>query len=395
MIDMKKEVYKVNAFKDPITYFFFSRWQHFFSILLIFFFLQVIVSFLSGTLIDFDDSVNPEIEAADLEEGIEFIPTLKYVPFFSTYFTAIGLFFLLRRFFFYIPQAFETLFENKIFREKKEGTRENGLMTYNRLLQEFEEKIYAKNMYILAFLMYFLVILFFVIMIEPIQELDIVLWSDFHLFPLNWSVIVLTAPLMWFVVGIFVWKMYCVVAFMRKLAHEYEFDLNPYNPDGFGGFKPLGQLWVNIAFVIIPVLLTFAFSFVFHRYFELSYPLWRRYVDFTIIIACTTVITIFLVYPMKEYHDIVRDEKLELLKGINVKIRRLWEIVREPLLSEKDEDLVRTTWEQLERSSRFVDVVRRIPSWPFTPSEKVGIFLIAITPWIIETIRYFLLSNTP
>jgi hypothetical protein len=201
--------------------------------------------------------------------------------------------------------------------------------------------------------------------------------------------------LMWFAVGIFLWKMYCVVAFMRKLAHEYEFDLNPYNPDGFGGFKPLGQLWVNMAFVIISVLLTFAFTFIFHRYLEPSYPVWHRYADLAVIIAYTTVIIIFLVYPMKEYHDIVRDEKLGLLKGINVKIGRLWKMAKEPLLSDRDEDVVRFSWEQLERSLRFVDVVKRIPSWPFTPSEKVGILLIALTPWLLEAIRYFLLSNTP
>ena len=396
VIDMKgKEIYRVNAFKDPITHFIFSKWKHFFAILLIFFFLQMIVSFLSGTLINFDESLIPESEAARLKEGIEFIPTLKYVPFFSTYLVSIGLFFLLRRYFLSIPQSFQILFENKIFRDKKGGTRENVSITYNKSLQEFENAINAKTMYVLAFLLYFLVILFFVIALEPTPKLDIILWSDFNFFPLNWSVIIFTAPLMWFVVGILVWKMYCVVAFMRRLAHDYEFDLNPYNPDGFGGFKPLGQLWVNMAFVIIPVSLTFAFSFAFHRYFELSYPLWRRYVDLAIIIAYTTVIIIFLVYPMKEYYDIVRNEKLELLKGINVKIKRLWKMVKAPLLSDRDEDLVRASWEQLERSRRFVDVVKRIPSWPFTPSEKVGIFLIALTPWILEAIRYFLLSNPP
>jgi len=229
----EKEIYRVNAFKDPINHFIFSKWQHFFAILLIFFSLQIIVSFISGTLIKIDESLIPESEAAHLKEGIEFIPTLKYVPFFSTYLVSIGLFFLLRRYFLSIPQSFLILFENKIFREEKGGTRENVSITYNKSLQEFENVINAKTMYVLAFLLYFSVILFFVIALEPTPKLDIVLWSDFNFFPLNWSVIILTAPLMWFVVGIFIWKMYCVVSFMRKLAHDYEFDLNPYNPDGF------------------------------------------------------------------------------------------------------------------------------------------------------------------
>ena len=55
------EVYKVNAFRDPISNFLFSKWQHFFVILLIFFSLQIIVSIHSGTLIKIDFSLVPQL----------------------------------------------------------------------------------------------------------------------------------------------------------------------------------------------------------------------------------------------------------------------------------------------------------------------------------------------
>ena len=378
-------IYRPNAFKDPITNFLFSKWQNFFTILLLFFSLQVIVSFHSGTLF-------PQEKAALLKDTVKFISTMDDLPLFSAYLVAISLFFLVRRFFSYIPQAFQTLFEDGIFKEKKGSTRENVLIDFNESLQEFEKLINSKRMYIPAFLIYFLVIANFVILLEPAKEFDMVLWYYFDFFPLNWILLIIAATLMWFVVGILIWKIYCVVSFMKKLVHQYEFDLNPYNPDGFGGFTPLGQIWINMALVITPVLLFYSGIFLFHLFYrslEFPYSLLQNYFDIAIMISYTIGIIVFLIYPMKKYHDIVNAQKLELLTNIASKINWFWKIVRNPLLSVEDEDSVRASLEQLERCSRFVHTVKEIPSWPFTPSERIGIFLVALVPWILEIMHYF------
>lgn len=384
---MKAKIYGVNAFKDPISNFLFSKWQHFFALLLIFFSLQMIVSFLSGTLTKIDNSVILQVEACSSNE-ITPVSTVKDLPIFFTYSVAISLFFFIRRFLLYTPRAFEILFNNGVFKEKKGSTHENLLSDYNELLQEFENTINARTMYIIAFLLHFLVITNFLILRKPISNLDSVLWYNFDLFPLNWIALNIVAPLMWFLAGILIWKMYCVISFTRKVTHQFEFELDPRNNDGFGGFKPLSQLWINMALVIVPILLFHTAVFVYNRYSKLPYSLPQMYIDLAIIISYTIVVFILLIYPMKEYHDIVETQKVANFRRVDAKINRLWKIVREPLLTGKDEDLARNSEEELENLLRFVHAVRRIPSWPFTPSERVGILLIASVPWILEIIRH-------
>ena len=365
-------IYEPNAFKDPITNFLFSKWQNFFTFMFLFSSLQIIVSFHSGTLFIQEKSVS----------------TMEDLPIVFTYLVVASLFFLVRRFFSHIPQAFQTLFTNEILTRKKGSTRENVLIDFNESLQEFETLINSKYMYISAFLFYFLVITNFIILLEPAEGAGKVFWYNFHSFPLNWIVIIITAPLMWFVVGILIWKMYCMASFMKTLTHQYEFDLNPYNPDGFGGFKPLGQIWINMAFTIVPFLLLHTAIFVYGRFLEFPYPSEQEYIDIAIMISYTIVVFVFLIYPMKKYHDIVRAQKSEYLRNINEKVDKLWRIREGPLLPSENEDSDRTSLEQFERSQRFVHVAGKIPSWPFTPSERIGVLLIALIPWILEIVHY-------
>lgn len=382
--------HRFNAFKDPLCNFLFSKWQHYFAIVLFSFSLQILISFFYKTLTEFDKNSLLLEKAHLLKDNINYISTKDDLPIFFVYFIAICLFFFLRRFFLYLPEATHTLFMNGVFIKKKGSTRENVSRDYNEMLQGLEKTINAQYMYVPAFSLFWLVIIFFVIVIEPIQDLEIVFWNNFHFFPVSWILLITVSSLMWYMVGIFMWKMYCVVAFVRKLAHEYEFDLNPYNSDRFGGFGPLSQVWINMALAVVLISLFYAAVFLFH-YFSGSehYDLWQRYFDLTVFILYTLGIIAFLLYPMKKYHEIVKDQKSELLRRINSKIIGLWMIVREPFFSDRDEDLVKGTWRKLMQYLQFSQVVKRIPSWPFTPSERISIFLIASIPWILRTIRYF------
>ncbi|MBU7046364.1 MAG: hypothetical protein HXS54_07985 [Theionarchaea archaeon] len=382
--------HRFNAFKDPLCNFLFSKWQHYFAIILFSFSLQILISFFYKTLTEFDiNSLSPE-KAHLLDGKIISISTKEDLPIFFVYFIAVCLFFFLRRFFLYLPEATHTLFMNGVFIKKKGSTRENVSSDYNEMLQGFEKKINAHYMYIPAFSLFWLVIVFFVRVIEPIKDLDILFWNDFHFFPVSWILLITVSSLMWFMVGIFMWKMYCVVAFVRKLAHEYEVDLNPYNADGFGGFGPLSQVWINMALAVVLISLFYAAVFLFHYFSDSEhYYLWQKYFDLTVFILYTLGIIAFLLYPMKKYHEIVKDQKSELFRCINSKNDRFWKMVREPLFSDKDEDQVRSFAEQSVICRQLSEEVRKIPSWPFTPPERISIFLIASIPWILRTIGYF------
>jgi len=384
--EMKEtEVYALDVIRDPIDRFLFSRWRNYFAVLLVLFSMQVAASLISGTLTTIDINSLPHEMVDALKDNIVLLPTVRDLSFFCAYLVAIGLFLLMRRFFSYIPQAFRTLYENGIFRKKKDS-KEKILTDYNNSLKEFENRINGNRIHVPAFSLYFILILNFLFHIEQIDELNILIWNDIHFFPLNWTVLIIVASLMWFMVGIFIWKMYCVVSFMKRLAQQYEFALNPYNPDGFGGFKPLGQLWLSIGLIIIPILLFYVNLFIFYRFFRFPYLLFQKYYDLVIIISYTTGIIVLLVYPMQEYHNIVKGQKTELLKNIKIRIDRPWERLEKRLLSGKGMHLPKKSAEQLGQISEIVSKIQNVPSWPFTPSEKMSIFLSVIVPWIAEIV---------
>ncbi len=333
--EMKKtEVYELNVFKDPVDRFLFSRKKNYFAVLLVLFSMQFAASLISGTLTTIDINSLPHEMVDALRDNIVLLPTRRDLSFFFAYSVAIVLFFLIRRFFLYIPKAFLALYDNKIFKRKK-NSKEKILTDYNNSLKEFEDLINGNRIYVPAFSLFLILILNFLIHIEEIHELDILIWNDIHFFPLNWTVLIVVASLMWFMVGIFIWKMYCVVSFMKKLALQYEFALNPYNPDGFGGFKPLGQLWLNIGLIIVPILLFYVNLFFFYRFFGLPYFLFEKYYDLVIISSYTIGIVVLLIYPMWEYQNIVRGQKTKLLGNIEIGIDRPWQRLEKRLLSKR------------------------------------------------------------
>jgi hypothetical protein len=91
-----------------------------------------------------------------------------------------------------------------------------------------------------------------------------------------------------------------------------------------------------------------------------------------------------LVYPMQKYHNIVKEQKSNLLGNIEVAIDRPWQRLEKYLLSRKGIHLPKNSVEQLGQISEVVSKIQNIPSWPFTPSEKMSIFLSVVVPWVGE-----------
>jgi hypothetical protein len=91
---------------------------------------------------------------------------------------------------------------------------------------------------------------------------------------------------------------------MRQLSNQYEFTLKPYNPDGFGGMKPLGQLWLNMISVAILVIVAWLLMFFFLRSFGIVHPMQPR-IELLIIILYSISIFILLIYPMQNYHHLI------------------------------------------------------------------------------------------
>lgn len=385
----KEKFHDLDVRKDFASRFLFDKWQNYFAALIFFFFLNITANLYSRTLIHIDVGTLPYEKAILLEENISLVPYVKDVRAIFVFPIAIGIFFIAKRFFSYIPQAFEIIFTNNILKKKKGSSSENLPIDYDKSIKEFEGLINSKKMYLLASFLYIFVILVFCLSEIPIEEITVLWWTNIDFFPVCWIVSSITAPLMWFYVGIFIWKMFSIVFFMWQLSSQYEFTLKPYNPDGFGGMKPLGQLWLNMIFVAILVIVAWLIMFFFLRSFGIVYPLQPR-VEFLIIILYTIFILILLIYPMQSYHRLIEREKANLLKDIESKIKYHYKKIEKAILSTNTRNLDTWSVEQIKYYHEIAIKIKSIPSWPFSSSEKISIILSVIIPWVLQGVDYLI-----
>jgi beta propeller repeat protein len=380
--EVEPHIYEVDVLKDPLSRVVLRRWRSYFAVLLFFLFLHVLTSLHLGTLGEIDIDSLPREKVVLLKEEIFALPMLREPIFVLYCVTATIIFFLAREFFRYIPHAFENLFEDKIIKKKKGSSAEKVLADFNTSLQEFERQINEKYVYVPAF---FICTLGIITQSRrtPLGELSFVSWSNPDFFPVNSLVFVVMALSMFFVLGILMWKMFCVVSFMRKLSNDYDLVLKPYDTDELGGFKPLEQLWLKMSYMAIPVLVVLIILSALSQVSGITfYPLGR----FSDLILCNIVIVGLIVYPIWNYRRIVETQKAYLIEHVQKKIEKSYKSIEEALSEEKD--LESTSMGQIKQFQEVERRVKSIPSLPFTRYQKAYIFLSAIIPWIAQVMSY-------
>ena len=383
-----QEIYEVNPLKDPLSNFLFTKKLKYFFVLFLLIILQVGASISSETLTEIDVDSFPREKVPFLKEEVLLLPTL-YEPVFIIYSVTAGIiFFLTRKFLLLIPNVFKNLFEDGIIRRKKGSTVKNVLADFNGSLRKFEKELNGSYEYVPGIILCILGCLLccWGFLSQPrhiaLGNLAYVSWRDFCFFRTNWAVFVVVSLSMFFILGIFIWKMYKVVSFIKQINNNYELVLKPYDVDGSGGFGPLEQLWLNMSFVAMPILVDLIIlSILGHFWGSTYYPLGR---SFDLLLTCTFIIAL-LVRPILTYHRIVENQKANLLGNIENKIDNCYRKI-EKALSEEEEDLEGNYLNQLKQFQEIAVKVKSIPSLPLKTYQKVIIFLGAFMPLIINSI---------
>jgi len=389
MNSMRKAIlFRVDIFNDPFSKFLFSKWYTYYLMVIIFLFSQLFVCYQTGTLLEIHIDGIPSEKLAYLSENAIFLPACKDISFISYYLVALISFLPGSKFFNHVPHLFNQFFENKVLKNRKVSTQKKLLNDFNNSLEKFEDLSNGKFMYIPAFFLFFLVISIFSLNIRPLEGLDFIHWPDIHFFPLNWITLVTVASLMWFVVGIFIWKMYCIVSFIRKLSKEYEFTIKPFNADGFGGFKPLGELWMNMIYIAVPIVLLYVVLFFYFQSFDIIYLSKQKYIDILIILLYNIFIVLLLFFPLLNYHYIVKNQKETLLKDIEKNIDKYYRKIEKTLLNKNIDKMDNESMEQLKNYHEIALKIKNIPSWPFTSSEKFIILFSTFVPWTTSIVNY-------
>ena len=307
--------------------------------------------------------------------------------------TAVVLFIciLAGRFFSSIPEIFENLYENGVI-TKKSCTKRRTLGFFNDSLRGLENRINHPLMYgaagVLSLLGFFTY--------NPrvsVEDPGFVGWRHFYLFEVNWILFSIVAALMFFILGIFMWKIFFTVRFIGELDRKYELKFKPHDTDGLGGFGPLEQLWFSASLWILPVILIFLVLFILDRFSKAAFFPLRGFLLFGLYVV---VVVTFVIYPILRYHYTVRKPKNNLLKKIEKKIIMYYRNVERDL-SRKERILDIQCRKEIKDLDEFAHKVKNIPSWPFTTVKKAGIFLgvtgvtgaiSAVSPLVTKLVEY-------
>lgn len=382
----KSKVYWVDVLKDPLSKFVLDRWKNYFGILALICLFQVLVSISSGTLTGIDINSLPREEVVLLNEEVRSLPTWEE-PVFYLYYAIAGIMFLpMRRFFTYIPKAFQDLFEDGIIEKKKnrkKSTRKKALSDFNESLKEFEKKITGKIMFIPAFYLLYLGFLDYFLS-KQISDPGIVSWRHFRFFQENWYAYIIVYLPMFLMLAIVIWKMLWVVYFMKQLNDDYDLTLKPYDTDGHGGFKPLEELWLKMSYVALPILvIPFVLSFLSSSFKTVSYSI-GNYLD---LFSCNIVIICLLIFMFLNYRSIVETQKERYLDNIGKGIGKDYKKIERALVRKKN--MEKNSMKQIKLYKEIELEVKSIPSLPFTKYQKTYIILSALAPWITQIINYF------
>jgi hypothetical protein len=228
-----------------------------------------------------------------------------------------------------------------------------------------------------------------------LEELEYLSWRDFYFFPRNWiSFLVVVIFSAFSVLGIIIWRMFCVVKFMRHLNKNYDLVLRPYDVDESGGFGPLEKLWLKMSYVAIPILGgLFIISFLGYSKGSIHYPLWGNF-DLVLIVF---VFVGLLICPIWNYIHIVSTQKAKLLNDIEDKINRYYKRIEKTLIIQKRTDLEKDSLKQIKQLEEIMLKAKSISPWPFRTYQKAYILLAAVSPlimdrvipWVLEIIDYF------
>jgi hypothetical protein len=186
-----------------------------------------------------------------------------------------------------------------------------------------------------------------------------------------WGHFSIIAPLLGFLVGLLIWRVGVIAYFIGLLGDHFALKIQPNHPDQCGGFKPLGDLTLNIAILIlIPATLLGIWGFIttffanpaLQLYVTLWGELFRQWLVLLGLLALFAFIQpLYRIHlRMEENADHIRDElnllsqKIELL---SLELRTQAHL----LTPQQGEEKLRA----IEFMKKVYAENSHIPTWPF------------------------------
>ena len=203
---------------------------------------------------------------------------------------------------------------------------------------------------------------------------QVISWNNITHFPLTlllWESIV---SILSFLVGVFFWKVYVLIQCMRTVCMQKRFilRLQPLNPDNSAGLQPLGVLSLKISRILLGfgLFVGLIFATVFFQPWAASTYLWWG-IEYMIIYVVLATFLFF--YPLLSAHNLMREQKDQLLDRLSASIGVLYsEFYTE--LANDGPNVEKNRIEQILNLRELYLEAGKMPIWPFDTETLIKFF---------------------
>lgn len=216
----------------------------------------------------------------------------------------------------------------------------------------------------------------------------------------NVGALFVPAVLVGYALGVGIWKSVVTAIHVRYFSRKFDFDIQLNHPDKAGGLKPLGDLILSMATILIVASLALSGVILLADYY--AFEITESYTKIFLGAAIVLSVVIFF-WPLLIAHQRMVEEKSrldQLLLEITQRIAEL-EHVTQSNLRTMNYKKRQEAFSEIDSLTDLYRRVTRMPTWPFdreillrfaTPQALSFLSLIGVAEPIVSAIRSLVLS---
>lgn len=171
-----------------------------------------------------------------------------------------------------------------------------------------------------------------------------------------------------FLIGLLAWRLMVIAFFIYRLGKEFTLNVLTYHNDGSGGLKPLGDLCLIIAFIILlPVILLSGWIVVGPQPgYETINILWSDWFKILLLGFCLGA-ALFFFWPLYSIHEQMKEHRLKIQNELDELNSKMSEILTN--LRTKADTIAPDEGGKLLEKLEFMGKIHQksgsVPTWPF------------------------------
>lgn len=163
--------------------------------------------------------------------------------------------------------------------------------------------------------------------------------------------------------GLIAWRIFVIAFFIDKLGRQFKIGIIPNHHDRSGGLKPLGNLCLSIAYVILVPIIIMSIWLTVGDFYEIVWGgVFRQWLLVLIIISVFAFfLPLYGIHKQMEKESLKIERELDELSSESEKISHTLRMSGDTIELNDGEELLK----RLDFLGKIQDSNRKIPKWPF------------------------------